>query len=390
MRPIPAVDVTHEAAPPDLAGLLSVLEGCNNPGVTRDALLVRVPDIPAELRRPQHLRLIEAALDPLRDCDRWARHELPDHSLVITWRGPALMETRAVLAGLDALFADLPNAPHELLALPRDVARLAKVIAASVPEAQVEPRARRPALTAAELTRLEAVLAQADVTVLMRRRPVCQLTSATAGRLAWDRQGVNVMDLATSLAPKADIHADPWLFRRLTNSVDRRLLAALSQPYELRNRSPFSLALNLASVLEPEFLRFDAALPPALRGRVTIDLLPDAIIADPITFTFVRDFLKAREYNIGLHDLPGDSLAAFPPSAIGADILYLLDPPPDLQISPDLAPQLVLCGITDITQVTWGLARGVTHFEGPAIRPDPAARRLNLHRSGSEKKAALL
>ena len=361
-----------------MAAVLALLEGCNNPGVTRDALLVRVADMPADLRRPRHIRLIEAALEPLRGCDRAAMFRLPDHTLVMTWRGPAPTEAQAVMTGLDALFADLPSPPHDILALPRDSARLARIIAASVPLPEPQPATARQSLTPALLARMEAALAQADVAMLLRCRAVCTLDDGGAGRLAWDRQGLNVAQLAEVLAPESDIEADPWLFRRLTRSFDRRLLAAIAQPYELRNRGPFALDLSLQSVLAPEFLRFDAALPSALRGRVAINLLADDMLADPANYVFVRDFLRARLYRIGLGELRLDWLAAFPHASAGVDCLYVRAEP---EMPPlDIPGRVVLSGVSRPEQIAWGQACGIDLFEGPMVRPDPAARRLNLRR----------
>ncbi len=372
----------------DMAALLALLEGCNNPGVTRDALLIRVAEMPPDLRRPRHIRLIEAALDPLRTCDRAVQFRLPDQTLVMTWRGPALAETRSVMAGLDELFADLPQAPHEILALPRDSARLARIIAASVPVASEPATPARQSLTPGLLAQMEAALAHADVATLLRCRPVCAFDGAGIGRLAWDRQGLNVTQLAAMLAPETDIRADPWLFRRLTRSFDRRLLAAIAQPFELRNRGPFALDLSLHSVLAPEFLRFDAALPSALRGRVTVILLADDMLADPTNFVFVRDFLRARTYRIGLGEPRLAWLAAFPCAWAGVDSLYAsAEPAPaaGLSLDPELTARLVLCGVTSPDQLAWGQARGISLFEGPAARPDPAARRLNLRRAAGRE-----
>ena len=44
----------------------------------------------------------------------------------------------------------------------------------------------------------------------------------------------------------------------LTRTLDRRMLALLAEPQELRQAPPFGIALNVAALLGADFLRFDA------------------------------------------------------------------------------------------------------------------------------------
>ncbi len=118
-----------------------------------------------------------------------------------------------------------------------------------------------------------------------RRRPVRPAAVGLAPRrptrsLAWEERTLSLAELAAELLPGYDLAADPWLFRRLTRTLDRRMLALLASPGELAAARPFALDLNVASLLGPEFLRFDAALPPALRGRVVLALSPADVVAD--------------------------------------------------------------------------------------------------------------
>ncbi len=93
------------------------------------------------------------------------------------------------------------------------------------------------------------------------------------------------------LAPGYDLQAEPWLFRRLTRTLDRRMLALLASPGELAAAGPFSVTLNIASLLGADFLRFDAALPTPLRGRVSVALNPADLVADARSFA-VRQRLR--------------------------------------------------------------------------------------------------
>ena len=125
------------------------------------------------------------------------------------------------------------------------------------------------------------------------------------------------------LAPERDLRADRWLFRRLTRTLDRRMLALLAVPGEVRAAGPFGLDLNVASILSPTFLRFDAGLPAALRGQLVLDLSPADVIADPASFLFARDFARARGYRLLLRGITAGLLDAFPLRRTGLDLLQL-------------------------------------------------------------------
>lgn len=363
--------------------LLAVLEGCNNPGVTRCALLIRTPLLPPGLRRPHHLRLIRGALEPLRNLDRAGLYLLADDTMVACWRGPGGEDLRAAHETLDQLFADLPEYPVGLLDLPRDEAILRAAIAASLPDLPAAAPATGQPLDPARLLALETALGQADIAPFIRRRPVCFWPEGENPRLAWHQRCLSVRDLAATLAPGVDLRGDPWLFRRLTRSFDRRMLALLADPYELRDAGAFALDLNVSSIVETAFLRFDAALPSSLRGKVTLGLRPDDILGDPAGYAFARDFARARSYRLALRGVSAAWLHVFPPDLLGLDRLLVEAEPGAPPLPPGRADQTVLCRVADQAMLEWGWQQGIRLFEGPFIRPDPQTlSRLNLRRVG--------
>lgn len=378
-----------QGAPGRPGGLEELVEGCVTSGVHRAALLVSVPALPTALRRAHHLRLIEAALKSLEGLDRAAMFRLADASLVMTWRGPAPEALERTCAELDTLFGDLTERPYSVLSLPDDADRLTRAIEASQPEPVEEPARKLRQLNLESLATLEAALTHADAALLSRRSPVCAWTEDGL-RAEWDWRRMDVRDVTASLAPDYDLTAEPYLFRRLARVFDRRLLTLLSYPFELRGSGPFAIDLALPSVLEPAFLRFDAALPAALRGQVMVNLTLDEVTQDPASFAFARDFLRARAYRVGLRGVRLDWVAVFPPSLSGVDRVHV--DVSDLRgeqlaggswpaLAPEVTARMVLGGVAHASVLDWGVGQGIALFEGPAARPDPALlRRLNLHR----------
>lgn len=357
------------------ARLATYVADCVTTGVARRVLLVRLSRLPRILSRPHHLRLIREALEPLASASRAQVFHLPGGDIAIAWRGAedsALARSRDLVSRLfeDAAVED-PGVLLAVLRLPEDSA---SVLAALEPKgnglpALVDTEGERP-LDPQGLVRLEQALVQADIARFVRREPVRAATDGVV-RIAWERRFMSAEDVAAELMPGANLRADPWLFARLTRTFDHRMLALLAAPAELHGVGPFSLDLNVASLLGPEFMRFDAAVPPRLRGKVVLDLLAPDVLADLAAFSFARDFAVERGYRLGLRGICAELAPALPAGALGFDFVTVRWAADWERVAPDfasLAPaRLVLAGADTTAAMAWGRAQGITLFEGTAL-----------------------
>ena len=337
--------------------------------------------MPGGLARPHHLRLARAALDPLSLADRARVFRLPDGDVAVVWRGEAAAALRASLQAVLHLFADahdrVPDPAGLALSfrLPEEAATLLDALqpapcpsaGAAAPDAAAGDPLDPPALAT-----LEAALARADVARFVRRRQICERLPDGGFRLRWEKRALSVVEIAAALLPERAVRADPWLFRRLTRTLDRRMLALLADPQELRNARPFGLNLNVASILSPEFLRFDAALPAALRGQVVLDLMPADIMADPAAFLFARDFAVDRGYLLLLRGVTAGLLEVFPLRRIGLDLLALRFSP-GLARSGDLTPPTPTYRAGRATPAPPGLGPRPGHLLYPGRAAAPTA-----------------
>lgn len=367
-----------------LDAIEALVRDCAASGVGRRVLLLRTDLLPARLSRPHHLRLARSALDPLTTADRARAHDLPNGRIAVSWRGQAPMLLQQSLGALEHLLGDgfrigpaLVQSLVRLFDLPHDGPALLE--AAGVKAAS--PRRRRMAvapvlpppllpLDAAALSAMERQLVAADMARFARRKPICRVDGPLV-HLSWEKRYLSISELTATLAPGRSAQADAWLFRRLTRILDRRMLALLASPQELRGAGPFSLNLNVGSVLSPEFLRFDAALPGELRGRVVLDMLPADVLADPSAFAFARGFARARGYRMLLRGITSTLLPLLNLAAMELDFAQL-------RWSPDLAdaaPTLLQAGTTQwvLTQVhepdalAWGQSIGIGLYQGRAV-----------------------
>jgi hypothetical protein len=231
-------------------------------------------------------------------------------------------------------------------------------------------------LDIAALSGLEQALAQADVAHFARRRPVCSVGGDGAMRLHWEKRTLSISELAATLVPDYNPRLDPWLFRRLTRTLDRRMLALLSHPEELRQAGPFALDMNVTSILTSYFLRFDAALPGSLRGEVVLELKPADVLGDPASFVFARDFARTRGYKLLLRDIDADLLPVFPLDSLGFDFLQLrwseqletLDRV-TIEEAAGECERVILGDVAENAAIEWGIQAGIGLFTGPLINP---------------------
>lgn len=356
--------------------LAALVRECVTAGIARRACVVHLSRLAPDRVRPHHLRLARAALEPLAHADRARLFNLPNQSLVAIWRGPAEVALSQSRSAITHLFTDTDDLHlrdiglWEEMELPDSAERLLAVAEDTLDHAgpAPSPKVQAPPLDPASLAALEAGLVQTDVARFARRRQICARLPDGGFELRWEKRFLSIEELAESLAPGHAPEADPWLFRRLTRTLDRRMLALLAAPGELLDAGPFSVNLNVTSILASEFLRFDAALPKALRERVTLDLLPADMLSDPAAFLFARDFARSRGYRLLLRGVTPDLLEVFPLGRIGLDLMQLRWSDQLTRCPVDAAfldpSRVVLSHVDTAEALEWGSAQGIGLFQG--------------------------
>jgi len=364
---------------PGLDSLASLVHDTQTASVARQALLLRLDRLPAPLRRTHHQRLARAALDPLLNADRGCLHELPAGRLAITWRGDSPASLGRVMAALGHMLLDGPagtpalGALTHLFRLPQDgPALLAAATEGAEPGVPAAPAlADGLPLDAATLERLEASLVHANVERFVRRRPVCTLAAGSLS-LAWEDCVLDLAEIAAELVPGRSLTADPWLFRRLTHTLDRRMLVLLAAPGALDRARPFGVRLGTQSLVSPAFLRFDSGLPARLRGRVVIALTPADVVADPAGFAFARDFVRTRGYRMLLRGVTPSLLPALALPRLGLDLVQIdwsasaSGHPLDTGTTP-----LVVGRSDELAALDWARVHGAAFVQGRAALPAP-------------------
>jgi EAL domain-containing protein (putative c-di-GMP-specific phosphodiesterase class I) len=190
------------------------------------------------------------------------------------------------------------------------------------------------------LARLEQNLAHLDVTNMARRQTVCTMIPGQAPQALFEEIYVSIADLQARATPGVDLLADPWLFQYLTQTLDKRLMATLIRNGVPADR-PFSINLNVASILSPDFRRFDEIVTPQLRGRLVIELNKLDVFADMGAYLFARDYLHERGFRLCLDGLTHLTLPYYDRARLGFDLIKIHWTPDSIDdVLPEMMPGL--------------------------------------------------
>jgi EAL domain-containing protein (putative c-di-GMP-specific phosphodiesterase class I) len=133
---------------------------------------------------------------------------------------------------------------------------------------------------------------------------------------------VSIDDLGQTLMPGVSIAADPWLFQRLTRTLDGRVLRQVTHDYAKTERA-FSLNLNVATVLSPDFRRFEQTIGLGVRGRLIVEFQHIDVFSDMPAYLFAREYLREVGFKICIDGLNHLTLPFIDREKLGLDLLKM-------------------------------------------------------------------
>jgi hypothetical protein len=186
------------------------------------------------------------------------------------------------------------------------------------------PGAARPTIDGHRLGELVDAIQRADLSNLMRRQPVAAIAPDAAPQAIFRELYISISELRDMIMPGYDITADRWLFRHLTQTLDRRMLRLLVRNDDRAIASSFSINVNVATLVCDEFLQFDASLRSGARGTIVLELQLIDILADLHAYAFAREFVKERGYRLCLDGVSHQTLPFIDRDRLGLDLVKLL------------------------------------------------------------------
>ncbi len=338
------------------AALLDFVERLRKFTKGRRAVHIRLSKLRPYNRRSHHLRIAASAFDPLVRAYDAAVFRLFNNDLVVICDGADVADIDHVVLHLRYLFAEDPLIKNEeagdvefctwfdLEDDYADLCDLAKRMVSARAHQQDRDEAPDPAskgpvavhpsvkraetaktpLDPSNLAAIEVAIAQADLSTVVRHQPICAVVHGRKPEPAFNEIFTSISTLCDMLMPDIDFQANPWLFQALTQHLDRRMISYLAQNGETTRGQPFSINLNVSTLLSPEFLDFDEQLNTGARGGIVIELQLFDVYADLGNFLFARDFLHERGYKFCLDATTHMSLPLIDRAELGFDLVKLL------------------------------------------------------------------
>jgi hypothetical protein len=386
------------------ARLLDYVERLSRYRDGRRAVHIHLSRLQAQNRREHHLRIAASSFEVIVSHFEGQVFQLSNADIVFICRGASPLAIDEAIMRVRYLFTDDPLvavAPdhdsdplctyydierdfERLLELARRVSdeetrrqrRLAQIATGGGTGAE----AARPPVEPRHLGELVDALARADLSNVMRRQSVCMIMPNQPVQTIFRELFISIADLRDVLMPTHDIAADRALFQYLTLTLDRRMLALLRKNDDRDISNSFSLNLNVASLLSPDFLAFDNALRGAARGTIVIELQYTDIFSDLGAYFFARDFAKGRNYRLCLDGVTELMLPFVDRERLGIDLVKLVWNPQMAEnvetgkfeeyrdaISQIGRARTILCRCDDEAALRFGHAVGIPMYQGRGI-----------------------
>jgi len=337
--------ITHEAR------LLDDLKQIDEGQRQKGAIRLHLSRLRPENRSVEHLRNAEGAFDELTKTRSAWLYRMRNSDLIVVfdshygdmaeravlkllklWERDPLMQKFRSDARKNRLSSwfDLQTDYDKLLAFAHKQAASSDVVRSKslqqlIIEREnriVDPERGQP-LSPLELAKIEDSLVRVDLSSFTRRQAVAAFVEEDKAELVFTELFVSIADLRETVMPRTDVTANPWLFQRLTQTLDKRVMAQIARREDktLVNEG-FSINLNCQTLLSEEFITFDEDFAPS-NNDVILEMRLEDIFADPESFTFARDYVTERGYRLCVDGLNAQTFKFADPARLGVHYMKL-------------------------------------------------------------------
>jgi hypothetical protein len=374
------------------------------------AVYLHLSNLRAQNRQEHHVRIAAASFETLIRRFDGRLFRLENNDYVFACKGAEVSDIEAVIEKLRHLFSEDPltiagssdgrrfttwfdiskenerntfkQLSDQLYARAeerRSKERQSRVIDVGVGNRTQQNQETGGPLTPELLSKLEDALSRMDIRSLIRRQPICAIIPGNKPKLVFNELFIAMAELTKQIMPGVDLFADRWLFQRLTQSLDKRMLTALPDMKADMDRA-LSININVTTLLSNEFLHFDSQLRAATKKAIVFELHTADIFSDMGAFLFARDFVQDRGYRLCLDGLTHFTFPLVNREDLGVDLKKMY-------WAPDLgdagqenrrekirqavvsagAARVILCRCDDENAIEFGQMLGISLFQGRYI-----------------------
>lgn len=367
----------------------------------RRAVHIHLSQLQPVNRREHHLRMAASAFDPLVRRAQGQNFKMGNGDIVVVVKDVTVSEIDDIVLRLRFMFGDDPlvHVPDDSKdqvkfcdwydlesQYPAFLARAQLLTRAAQARKEAERNAQPAAaaqpkvpLDPLRLSKLEPVVATAELKPLLRRRVIGELTADGAVKPAATELMVSLDLLGQRAMPDVDLRHDRFLLGYLTAQFDRRLLLALPEAEAAMPLATW-IGFSLKTLMSPEFIAIDDKLRIGTRKSMVALIRWDEALRDVASFLFVRDFLKGRKWQVALDGMTAANYALIDRATLEPDFIRLhwdasaADTTPSrrrasfLDAVEHAAPgSVVLTDCGGPEAIAFGRSIGITMFQGRAM-----------------------
>lgn len=262
-------------------------------------------------------------------------------------------------------------------AAPAVSAPASNVIMLDAPSPAMPALSSAPHFSAQRLAGFERDLAALDLSRAVRRQAICAFNAAGQGQRVFDELYIHMPHLRELLKSDVDFLSNKWLFKYLTQLLDRKVLEMIGSEAPKHLAQPLSINVNVETLLSDAFSMFDAALPAHLKVAVVFEIHAVDLFADTAAFVFACAQAQKSGYRVCLDGLTDIGFLQIDRERIGADLVKLqwnADFAADIQKKENRqlkdavkkcgANRIILCRCDTREAVEYGRALGISLFQG--------------------------
>ncbi len=383
--------------------LLDHVERVTHNRATRFAVYLHLSRLRPHNRKSYHIRVAARTFDSLINSVDAQLYTLSSGDIVLMCKDArvddvdyvidkvrSLFPTDPVAASSDGLddeafssWYDLETNYEEFLAVAGKLAKQADAVAPKSEDASagrgVASNIAGQSLDPFSLAKLDDSLNRAQVRNLIRQQPSVVIGADGTEKILFQENFISIAELQRRLAPGFNLLSNIWLFQHLTQTIDRRILAALGREDLGAREEHISINLNISTIRSKDFERFDGAIGENA-AKVVIELQQIDVFSDLPVYAEVRDWLRERGYRVLLDGLNPMSLRFFNPGQLDADYVKvgwgdefsdaaaLGEETEIADLVQGIGPEKFILARTDAEQaVRWALMLSIRRFQGRFI-----------------------
>lgn len=177
-----------------------------------------------------------------------------------------------------------------------------------------------PSVNASHIASLEDDLRKADLSMVLRRQPICAVNPMMNARKVFDEVYMNIMHLRKILRTNVDFLSNRWLFKYLTQILDERVLQMMIRDPRFLE-TPTSFNFNTETLLSEQFAAFDAKLKPETKVSTVIELQIADVFDNMLGFKLAKETVQAAGYRVCLDGVTSLSFNHIDRESLGVDLV---------------------------------------------------------------------